>query len=309
MSFIDELAQIGDELAGDGGSDGPARRSSPRMRGLAIGRVVNLIDPLCLGRVQVRVPSVDGLDLFPFARVIVPGGSLFSGIYWIPNIEDEVLVLFEDGEPEAAYILGGVWSAIHMPPLPSPVPQIRTIRSPLGNQLVFTELPPALTIQSGPTPPLTIPSPPSPVGPIQTIMLDSLGIQIIGGPTVTISCGENLITIGPQGVSIATPATIELIAGDSVLVMSAAGILMEAPTITMTSAAAMTMDAGGAVAVTAGGAVAVTAGAAAAVTAGAAVTITAGAAATVSGAAGVLVVSAGVVLEVAAPAYVPIPVI
>jgi len=309
MSFIEELAQLRDELAGDGGSDGLSRRSPPRMRGLAIGRVVNLIDPLCLGRVQVRVPSVDGLDLFPFARVIVPGGSLFSGIYWIPNIEDEVLVLFEDGDPEAAYILGGVWNAIHMPPLPSPVPQIRTIRSPLGNQLVFTEVPPTLTIQSGPTPPLTIPSPPSPVGPIQTIMLDSLGIQIIGGPTVTISCGENLITIGPQGVSIATPATIELIAGDSVLVMSAAGILMEAPTITMTSAAAMTMDAGGAVAVTAGGAVAVTAGAAAAVTAGAAVTITAGAAATVSGAAGVLLVSAGVVLEVAAPAYVPIPVI
>ena len=212
MSFIDDLAQIRDELAGDGGN-GPSRRSSPRMRGLAIGRVINLLDPLCLGRVQVRVPSIDGLDLFPYARVIVPGGSLFSGIYWIPNIEDEVLVMFEDEDPEAAYILGGVWNAIHMPPMPSPLPQIRTIRSPLGNQLVFTEVPPTLTIQSGPTPPVTIPSPPSPVGPMQTIMLNPLGIQIIGGPTITITCGNNVVTIGPQGVSIVTPTTIKLVAG------------------------------------------------------------------------------------------------
>ena len=160
MSFIDDLAQIRDELAGDGGN-GCSRRSSPRMRGLAIGRVTNLLDPLSLGRVQVRVPSINGLDLFPYARVIVPGGSLFSGIYWIPNIEDEVLVMFEDGDPEAAYILGGVWNAIHMPPLPTPLAEIRTIRSPLGNQLVFTEVPPSLTIQSGTpgTPPVTIPAP------------------------------------------------------------------------------------------------------------------------------------------------------
>ncbi len=307
MSFIDEMAQNKNNANGDG-SAGAAPKSR-RMRGLAIGKVINLLDPLCLGRVQVQVPSIDGLTLFPYARVIVPGGSLFSGIYWIPDLEDEVLVLFEDEDPEAAYILGGVWSAIHMPPLPSPLPQIRTIRSPLGNQLVFTELPPTLTIQSGPTPPLTIPSPPSPVGPMQTILLDSAGIQIIGGPTVTITCGDNVVSIGPQGVSILTATTIELIAGASILLMSDAGIVMTAPTITMASEGAITQTASGAVSLTAGGAASVTAGGAVAITAGAAVDVTAGAVATVTGAGSVMLVSASAVVQVSAATFgVPSPI-
>jgi hypothetical protein len=314
VSFIDDLAQLRSELAGDGGGG----RRSPRMRGLAIGRVVNLLDPLFLGRVQVRVPSVDGLDLFPYARVIVPGGSFFSGVYWIPNIDDEVLVMFEDGDPDAAYILGGVWNAMHPPPMPSPLAQVRTIRSPLGNQVVFTDLPGAtsVTLQSGPTPPVAIPSLPSPVGPFQTISLNPLGIQIVGGPTVSITCGENLVTIGPEGVSILTPATINFVAGDSVLSMSPAGIVMSGPSITLASEAAISLTAGGAAAVTAGGAVTVTgggavtltAGGAATVLAGAAFTAVAGAAASVIGAGSVLLTSAVDVLKATPPSFIPKPV-
>ena len=219
MSFIDDLAQIREELAGDGGN-GCSRRSR-RMRGLAIGRVVNLADLLCLGRVQVQVPSIDGLDLFPYARVIVPGGSLGSGIYWIPNIGDEVLVMFEDEDPEAAYILGGVWSTSHIPPLPTPAGGDPDDPVAAGQPARLYRAGTALTIQSGPTPPVTIPAPPSPVGPIQTIALNAAGIQIVGGPTITIICGDvnspSTVTIGPQGVTIATAATIELIAGASIL--------------------------------------------------------------------------------------------
>jgi hypothetical protein len=281
LSFIDDLAQLRDEISDDGG-----RKRVPRMKGLTIGRVINLLDPLCLGRVQVRVPSIDGLDLFPYARVITPGGSFFSGIYWIPNIEDEVLVLFEDEDPDAAYILGGVWGAVHMPPLPSPLPQVRTIRSPLGNQIVFTDLPgvATLTLQSGITPPVAIPSPPSPVGPMQTISLNPLGIQIIGGPTVSITCGANTVVIGPQGVSILTPGLFTVTAGASVLTMSAAGITLTGPQVSITGAGAVTLNAGAAAAMTAGGA--------ASITAAAAVTATAAAALSVTGAGAVLLTSA-----------------
>ena len=219
MSIIDELA----ELIDDPGAD--PKSEPPRIHGVVVGRVLNLLDPLCLGRVQVRIPSIDGLDLSPWARVIAPAASLFSGFYWIPNVEDEVLLIFEGGDPNAPYILGAVWNAAMMPPLPSPLPQIRAMRTPLGNQIVFTEAGPTLTIQSGPTPPAVMPAPPSPAGPHQTIAMTPAGINIIGGPQVTITSGANVVTITPDGVKVATP-TLNIAAGANVVSLTPAGISM-----------------------------------------------------------------------------------
>ena len=72
--------------------------------------------------------------------------GVLSGTYMIPNMGDEVLVAFEHGDVNAPYVLGCLWNATKPPPLPSPVPQLRAIRTPLGNQVGFRELPPAITI-------------------------------------------------------------------------------------------------------------------------------------------------------------------
>src|SRR4051795_13620846 len=102
VSLIDDLAQLIDEKAD--GDD----KELPRINGVVVGRVMGFFDPMFLGRVQVRVPSVDGLTVHGYARVVTPGASMFSGLYWIPNIEDEVLLAFENGDPQAGYILGAV---------------------------------------------------------------------------------------------------------------------------------------------------------------------------------------------------------
>ena len=136
--------------------------------GVTVGRVINMLDPLAIGRLQVQMPFIDSLDLAPWARVCVPMAGMLSGEYYIPNLGDEVLVAFEHGDVNVPYILGGLWNAIERPALPSPVPQIRCTRTLVGNQIVFTEVPwPSVTvIQNGPTSPIPIPSPPSPCGPV-----------------------------------------------------------------------------------------------------------------------------------------------
>ena len=153
---------------------------------------------------------------------------------------------------------------------------------------------------------MTIPAPPSPVGPIQTIALNAAGIQIVGGPTITIICGDvnspSTVTIGPQGVTIATAATIELIAGASILSMSPAGIQMTAPTITMTSGGAITQTAGGIVSITA--LVATVTAAAMEIAAAVAFTVTTGLVA-IQGVGGVMLVSAAEVFKSVAPDYIP----
>lgn len=202
--------------------------------GVTVGRVINPLDPLTLGRVQVQLPMIDDVELSPWARVATPMAGLTHGHYFIPNPGDEVLVAFENGELNAPYILGSLWTAMAPPPLPSPVPQIRVIRTLAGNQLVFSEVPPTVTLQSGPTPPVTIPAPPTPAGP-PTVILSPAGIQIL--------FGLNIINLTPDGVTITGTPNLNLVA--------TAAITLTAPTITINGAAATNVQSAGVCSVTA----------------------------------------------------------
>jgi phage baseplate assembly protein gpV len=202
--------------------------------GVTVGRVINPLDPLTLGRVQVQLPMIDDVELSPWARVASPMAGITHGHYFIPNPGDEVLVAFENGELTAPYILGSLWNATAPPPLPSPVAQIRTIRTLAGNQLVFSEVPPTVTLQSGPTPPVTIPAPPTPAGP-PTVILSPAGIQIL--------FGLSIINLTPDGITITGTPNLNLVA--------TAAITMTAPTITLNGAAATNVQSAGVCSVTA----------------------------------------------------------
>jgi phage baseplate assembly protein gpV len=204
-----------------------------RFYGVVVGQVLNVLDPLFLGRVQVRLPFIDDADLAPWARVAVPMAGITHGNYFIPNMGDEVLVAFEHGDPNAPYVIGSLWNATAPPPLPSPVPQIRAIRTLVGNQLVFTEAPPTVVLQSGPTPPAVIPAVPTPAGP-PTIILSPTGIQIL--------FGLNVVNLTPDGVTI-TGANVNLV--------GTASVNITAPNVTINGAAATNVLSGGVCNVTA----------------------------------------------------------
>ena len=150
--------------------------------GVVVGRVINPLDPMLLGRVQVQLPVIDSLDLSPWARVATPMAGPAHGMYFIPNPGDEVLVAFENGDVNVPYIIGSLWNAMSPPPLPSPVPQIRMIRTLVGNTLLFTEAPPSITLLT-------------PSG--QMLEMSPAGIQIVDG--------VNVINMTPDGVTITGP--------------------------------------------------------------------------------------------------------
>jgi phage baseplate assembly protein gpV len=209
--------------------------ANERFYGVAVGKVINLVDPLMLGRVQVQLPFIDSLDLSPWARIAQPMAGISHGFYFIPNINDEVLVAFEQGDVNAPYIIGALWNSLAPPPLRSPLPQIRAIRTLAGNQIVFTEAPPSVTIQTAPTAPEVLPTPPSPTGPHHTIMLSSAGVQIMSpiGVQVVSAAGVVTITVGSNVISL-TSAGIT-INGSPNLTLSATGVMnLTAPTINIT---------------------------------------------------------------------------
>jgi phage baseplate assembly protein gpV len=193
--------------------------------GVTTGRVINPLDPLMLGRVQVQLPFIDALDLSPWARVVTPMAGQMAGNYFIPNVGDEVLVAFEHGDVNAPYVIGCLWTAIAPPPMPSPLPQVRAIRTLTGNQIVFTEAPPSVTIQTAPTPPVAMPAPPAPTGPYQTISMNPAGVQVATPTMVSIMVGTTSVIV--------TPAAVNVQVGAATLAITAGAIAMQAPTITL----------------------------------------------------------------------------
>ncbi len=88
-----------------------------RVYGVMVALVTGLEDPQKLGRVTIKLPTLSGEYESDWARVVHPGASKDSGMVFLPNVGDEVLVAFEDGDVSRPYVLGGLWSTPNPPPL------------------------------------------------------------------------------------------------------------------------------------------------------------------------------------------------
>jgi uncharacterized protein involved in type VI secretion and phage assembly len=78
-----------------------------------LARVVSLDDPEGLNRVQVRLIAFDGLDDQDaplWARVVAPFAGQDRGAFFMPDVDDEVLVLFTNGDTRFPLIVGGLWN-------------------------------------------------------------------------------------------------------------------------------------------------------------------------------------------------------
>ena len=83
--------------------------------GIIIGIVDDLKDPENLGRVRVTYPVLED-QLSDWARLVSLMAGKERGAFFRPEVGDEVLVAFEQGDPRRPYILGGVWSTPDPPP-------------------------------------------------------------------------------------------------------------------------------------------------------------------------------------------------
>ena len=94
--------------SGRGGSHSPT-----------LGVVTNNDDPKGLGRVKVKIPSLKDGEESAWARLVVPGGGKKRGFQWLPEVGDEVLVLFEHEDIHRPLVVGGLWSDKNPSPEPS----------------------------------------------------------------------------------------------------------------------------------------------------------------------------------------------
>lgn len=81
-----------------------------------IGLVVDIKDPEELGRVKVSFPTLPGNDTSWWAPLASVGAGNDRGWFFLPEIHDEVLVMFEHGDITRPVILGALWNGTDKPP-------------------------------------------------------------------------------------------------------------------------------------------------------------------------------------------------
>jgi len=133
-------------LVGLTGHDAARRASGLRIPGVVIGLVSNTRDPDKMGRVKVKLPCLADDYETDWLRVAHIGAGSHRGLIFIPEVNDEVLVAFEQGDPRRPYVLGGLYNGVDKPlPAASVVNagggQIdsRGIVSRLGHRIVFND--------------------------------------------------------------------------------------------------------------------------------------------------------------------------
>lgn len=109
------------------------------------GTVVNNIDPMQIGRIQVMVPDVSNLMLSSWAMPCTPVAGINMGMFTLPLIGAGVWVEFEQGDPDYPIWVGGFWgTAAEVPVLSRMVPPVIpgiTLQTPLKNGIVISDVP------------------------------------------------------------------------------------------------------------------------------------------------------------------------
>ncbi|MCP3137406.1 phage baseplate assembly protein V [Pyxidicoccus xibeiensis] len=148
------------------------------------GRIVNNVDPLMLGRVQVGVPAVLGDGTLSWAMPCTPFAGPQVGMFALPPVGANVWVEFEGGDPDYPIWTGCFWGTGEVPAQPA-IEAMKVFKTN-GVTLTVNELPGAGGVTLEVMPPVV-----------------ATPLKIVLGPSgIEISNGAAKIALTPASVSI-----------------------------------------------------------------------------------------------------------
>jgi phage baseplate assembly protein gpV len=93
-----------------------AEEEANRVHDAVIAVVTNIQDPRKLARVRLTYPSLGMRDESDWTPVVMPGAGKDRGWFMLPEVGDEVLVMFEHGDLDRPVVIGALWNGKDAPP-------------------------------------------------------------------------------------------------------------------------------------------------------------------------------------------------
>lgn len=157
------------------------------------GTVINNIDPMQLGRIQVMVPDVTQVLPTSWAMPCVPIAGKQSGVFVVPQLGAGVWIEFEQGDPDYPVWVGGFWGiAAEVPALAlAGIPGNPNIvmQTTAQNTFVLSDMPANQIMLKNTTGAMIL------VNEAGITISNGKGATIVlAGPTVTINAGALVVT-------------------------------------------------------------------------------------------------------------------
>ena len=110
-------------------------------KGVVVGIVKDIEDPLGEGRVRVQFPWLSEDELSGWAPIARTMAGKERGFYYMPELEDEALLAFELGDFDHPYVIGFLHNGVDLPPDDDIDAKVRRVKTVSGHILEFDDRP------------------------------------------------------------------------------------------------------------------------------------------------------------------------
>ncbi len=125
-------------------------RGDDLLDGLYVGIVTSNKDPLNMGRIKLRFPWMHDSEESFWSRLVQPYAGKERGLFFMPEVGDEVVVAFELGDIHQPLVIGATWNGEDEPPEPGDPDgrnHHKVIETRFGHKLHFDDTPGEESIQ------------------------------------------------------------------------------------------------------------------------------------------------------------------
>jgi type VI secretion system secreted protein VgrG len=177
--------------------------------------VIDNNDTLGLGRVQVQFAwQKDDGNNTPWIRMTNPHAGGGKGMYFIPEIGEEVLVAFEAGNAEKPFVLGAMYNGNESSSYSTAGNDQKVIQTRSGTKIIMNDAIGSVFIED-------------PSG--NTWMMDGKGNISVNAPkNFTLTAGENISMSAGKNVSISAGEDISNSANDNIISVAGTDIVQTA---------------------------------------------------------------------------------
>lgn len=225
----------------------PAAGLKPAASGLQIGKVLQIHDdPQGERRVKVDMPLQGGGTGGIWVRNLSPYATRQAGIEFMPELDDELVIGFLDGDPGAGVVLG----SLHSSDRPSSVvpDELNTIKAIVTNaqlKISFDDDRKIITIETPSAHKICLNDEEKTITLVDSndnrVELDESGIALSSPKDISIKASGSIAIAGDKGVSIDTSAGDVSVAGMNVSIAAKTSLKAEGNASAELSAAGQTV--------------------------------------------------------------------